>query len=179
MWSVLKFVLSEESSLEIFISSHGIVAHRLELEIQLKGEGSSATTEIIHEGRQNQIFDSRTLQHHIAGHTESHLKIKNALDDRAQSIFGGKIIIAESAVGAKASQKNQNLMLSEKTLAHSLPELEIRSKDIECSHGATVMPLDAEILFYMNSRGMDTVTAKQILKKSFLGWDESGFCSLG
>ena len=178
MWSVLKFVLLEQSSLEIFISSRGVVTHRLELEIQLQGEGSSATAEIIHEGHQNQIFDSRTLQHHIAGHTESHLKIKNALDDRAQSIFGGKIIIAESAVGAKASQKNQNLMLSKKTLAHSLPELEIYSKDVECSHGAMVMPLDAEILFYMNSRGMDTVTAKQVLKKSFLGWDESGFCSL-
>jgi hypothetical protein len=169
MWSVLKFVLSEQASLEIFISSREVVAHRLELEIQLQGEGSSAIAEITHEGRRNQTFDSRTLQHHIACHTESHLKVKNALDDRAQSVFGGKIIIAESAAGAKASQKNQNLMLSPKTLAHSLPKLEIRSKDVECSHGAIVMPLDAGILFYMNSRGIDTITAKQILKKSFLG----------
>jgi hypothetical protein len=170
MWSVLKFVLLEKASLEIFISSREVVAHRLELEIQLCGEGSSAIAEIIHEGRHSQIFDARTLQHHMACHTESHLKVKNALDDRAQSIFGGKIIIAESAAGAKASQKNQNLMLSPKALAHSLPELEIRSKDVECSHGATVMPLDAGVLFYMNSRGLDTDTAKQILKEAFLGW---------
>jgi Fe-S cluster assembly scaffold protein SufB len=177
MWSVLKFVLSERTSLEIFISSREIVVHRLELEIQLRGEGSSAMAEIVHEGHQDQVFDARTLQHHIAGHTESHLKVKNALEDRSQSVFGGKIIMAESVMGAKASQKNQNLMLSEKALVHSLPELEIHSKDVECSHGATVMPLDAGILFYMNSRGMDTMTAKQILKEAFLGGNESEFCS--
>jgi Fe-S cluster assembly scaffold protein SufB len=172
LWSVLKFVLWERSSLEIILSSREVIAHRLELEIQLQGKGSSAMAEILHEGRQNQIFDARTLQRHIACRTESHLKVKNALDDRAQSIFGGKIIMAESAMGAKASQKNQNLMLSEKTLAHSLPELEIHSKEVECSHGATIKPLEAGVLFYMYSRGIEARATKQLLKESFLGWEK-------
>jgi Fe-S cluster assembly protein SufD len=145
------------------------MANRLELEIQLKGEMSSAMVEIKHLGDQDHLFDCRTKQYHVAPNTTSHLKVRTALDEQSRLVFGGKIVIAESAVGSKASQKNENLMLSGEALAHSLPELDIRSKEVECSHGATIAPLDEEILFYLASRGMNEILAKRLLKDAFLG----------
>ncbi|MDR0445177.1 MAG: SufD family Fe-S cluster assembly protein [Puniceicoccales bacterium] len=167
--SVLKFVLCEQSSLEVFIFSQGVMASRLELEVQLKGEMSSAAVEIRHLGDQDHRFDCRTKQCHTAPHTTSHLKIRTVLDGQSRLVFGGKVVIAESAVGSKASQKNENLMLSGGALAHSLPELDIRSKEVECSHGATVVPLDEEVLFYMASRGIERDWAKRLLREAFLG----------
>jgi len=171
--SVLEFILAEASSLELFIANGGVRACRLELAMRLSGEGSSATADLHYSGRHDHHFDCRTWQYHEARRTESRLRVKTALEDRARSIFGGKIAIAAAAAHSRAWQKNENLMLSREALAHSLPELDIRSKDVECSHGVTVVPLEAEVLFYLGSRGIGAAAARVLLRDAFLAWDEA------
>ena len=47
------------------------------------------------------------------------------------------------------------------------PELEIYADDVRCTHGATIGQLDADALFYLRSRGLDTETAKHLLVYAF------------
>ena len=58
------------------------------------------------------------------------------------------------ARGANAFQTNRNLKLSEEAWAESVPNLDIKTNDVRCSHASTVGPVDEEQRFYLESRGV-------------------------
>jgi Fe-S cluster assembly protein SufD len=45
--------------------------------------------------------------------------------------------------------------------------LEIEADDVRCTHGATVGPIDDEIMFYLTSRGLDIETASRMIVEGF------------
>ena len=60
------------------------------------------------------------------------------------------------------------IMLSDKAVSNSKPELEIYADDVICGHGATVGELDEDQIFYLSSRGISKQKAKVILIDAFL-----------
>ena len=50
----------------------------------------------------------------------------------------------------------------------SQPKLEIFTDDVQCTHGAAVGRLDPTALFYLNSRGLDTLAAQELLIHGFV-----------
>jgi Fe-S cluster assembly protein SufD len=95
---------------------------------------------------------------------------KGALRDVAKSVYVGVVRVESEARGSSSNQANRNLLLSEKAKATSEPILEILNNDIlRCSHGATVGPVDAEHLFYLESRGIPKPVAERMLVQGFLG----------
>lgn len=132
--------------------------------------GAEARSEMlsISVGHGTQNFDQRTLQYHEGPHTWSDLLYKNALSHRSRSVFKGLIQVAPTARFTDAYQTNRNLLLDPEAEADSMPGLEICNDDVKCSHGATTGPVDAEELFYLLSRGIHPVTAKQLIVDGFL-----------
>ena len=59
-------------------------------------------------------------------------------------------------------------MLSSTATVHSNPQLEIYNNDVKCSHGSTTGQLDSEMLFYLQSRGINLERAKMMLLSGFL-----------
>lgn len=115
----------------------------------------------------DQEFDQRTLQTHAAPHTSSNLLYKNALLDAAKTIFSGLIVVDPDAQKTDAYQSNRNLMLSDDAEAHSLPGLEIQANDVRCTHGATTARIDADQLYYLQSRGIPAKQAHELLVFGF------------
>jgi Fe-S cluster assembly protein SufD len=66
-----------------------------------------------------------------------------------------------------ARQSSRNLLLSSTAEIDTKPELEIYANDVKCSHGSTVGELDAEQLFYLRARGLDTPAARRLLTTAF------------
>jgi Fe-S cluster assembly protein SufD len=48
-----------------------------------------------------------------------------------------------------------------------MPALEILADDVKAGHSATIGKIDGESLFYLSSRGLDDVTAGQLLIEAF------------
>jgi Fe-S cluster assembly protein SufD len=115
-----------------------------------------------------QEFDARTLQDHVSPHTTSDLLYKNALSDRARNIFGGLIRVEPHAHFTDAYQKVRNLLLSDDSEANSMPGLEILADNVRCTHGATSGQIDEDELFYLRSRGIPPLAAKQLIVAGFL-----------
>ena len=67
-----------------------------------------------------------------------------------------------------AMQTNKNLLLSKEALVHTKPQLEIFANDVKCKHGATIGQLDADVLFYLRSRGIGLVDARRLLIHAFV-----------
>lgn len=73
--------------------------------------------------------------------------------------------------GAKRSvchQKSHCLTLDSPKKARVLPVLNIDENDVEASHSLSSGTLDEEVLFYMNSRGLDKKAALGLILRSYL-----------
>ena len=77
-----------------------------------------------------QHFDVSTAQEHTSPHTTSDLLYRTVLKDRAQTAWGGNIYVYPSANHTDAYQKNDNLLLSERAHADTLPGLEIEAHEV-------------------------------------------------
>jgi Fe-S cluster assembly protein SufD len=117
--------------------------------------------------RDDQEFDQRTLQIHQAPNTRSDLLYKNALLQKARTIFSGLIVVDPDAQKTDAYQSNRNLMLSDEAEANSLPGLEIQANDVRCTHGATTSRIDPEQEFYLQTRGIPKRAADELLTFGF------------
>ncbi|MBM3853047.1 MAG: Fe-S cluster assembly protein SufD [Verrucomicrobia bacterium] len=134
---------------------------------QLQAPGAFSEMLALTVAHDDQEFDQRTLQIHQAPNTKSDLLYKNALLDRARTIFSGLIIVDPDAQKTDAYQSNRNLMLSEGAEANSLPGLEIQANDVRCTHGATSSRIDPEQEFYLQSRGIAKAAADELLTFGF------------
>jgi Fe-S cluster assembly protein SufD len=92
---------------------------------------------------------------------------KAIADGRARSVFNGAVAVPRLAQRTNANQMSRNLLLSDQARIDTKPELEIVADDVRCTHGATVSRLQADQLFYLQSRGIDAATASRLLKRGF------------
>ena len=114
-----------------------------------------------------QLLDVSTAQEHISPHTSSDLLYRAVLKDRSQTAWGGNIYVYPSANHTDAYQKNDNLLLSERAHADTLPGLEIQAHEVRCTHGATAGKIDAEQVFYLMSRGVPYAQAEKLIVDGF------------
>jgi len=141
---------------------------RFESLSRLIGEGARSDLLAVAVAKHQQEFDARTLQDHISPRTASDLLYKNALDDRARTIFGGLIRVERHAHFTDAYQKVRNLLLSDDAEANSMPGLEILADNVRCTHGATSGQVDEDELFYLRTRGIPIKVAQRLIVTGFL-----------
>ncbi len=140
---------------------------RTRADFRLIGRGASGDLLSAYFGDGSQMLDFRTFQEHAAPDTTSKLLFKGAVTGEAQSVYTGLIRVAESAPGTNAYQTNRNLKLSDGAWAYSVPNLEIEQNQVACSHASTVGEIDEDQRFYLESRGVPTTIAEQLLVSGF------------
>lgn len=116
-----------------------------------------------------QHVDNHTFIDHALPHCTSNELYKNIISDRGTGVFNGKVIVRQDAQKTNAFQQNSNLLLSDKAVMDSKPQLEIFADDVKCSHGATIGQLDETAVFYLRSRGLSEHAARRLLQVAFLG----------
>jgi len=141
---------------------------RLESVSRMIDRGARSDMLAITVARGDQEFDQRTLQDHLKADTTSDLLYKNVLNDNARTVFSGLIKVEPGAHRTDAYQKVRNLLLSDDAEANSMPGLEILADDVRCTHGATSGQIEPEEFFYLKSRGIDDLAAKQLISRGFL-----------
>jgi len=140
---------------------------RLDLGVSLEGDGSSSEVVGLFFGEGAQTLDYRMVINHSGRNTSSDVFLKGALEDDSQSIFTGLLRIEKDAQKTSTFETNRNLVLSENAKAHSVPNLEILCDDVVCGHGSSVGPLEADHLYYLQSRGLGRARAERLLIRGF------------
>jgi len=111
--------------------------------------------------------DNNLLVEHVAPNCTSREFYKAILEDRSKSVFTGRIHVVEGAQKTDAVQTSQAMIQSDEAEAISKPQLEIYADDVKCTHGATIGQIDELALYYLQSRGIDTATAREMLIYAF------------
>lgn len=140
---------------------------RLDVAVDLEGDGCSSEIVGLYFGEDEQTLDYRMVINHSGKNTTSDVFLKGAVEDDSQSVFTGLLRIEKDATRTSTFETNRNLVLSENAKAHSVPNLEILCHDVICGHGSSVGPLEEDHLYYLRSRGLPRERAERLLIKGF------------
>ncbi len=162
-----KMVLGRDSTGRLGEVGLGAKLGRLDLNVDLIGNGSSSELVGLYFGDDRQVFDYRVVINHHGKNTRSDVFLKGAVEDEAESVFSGLLKIWPDATRTSTFETNRNLVLSDGAKAHSVPNLEILCDDVVCGHGSTVGPLEEEHMYYLMSRGLSRERAQRVLIRGF------------
>ncbi|MDC0074365.1 Fe-S cluster assembly protein SufD [Alphaproteobacteria bacterium] len=153
---------------ESFILSTGSRLSRNTVISNLNGVNASSLVNSIYLIKENQHSDLTTSIKHNAPYSKSSQNIFGVVEESSNGVFQGKINVKKNAQKVDASQLSRGLLLSDSSQINYKPELEIYADDVKCSHGSTIGELDEDQLFYLRSRGVDKMVARQILIAGFI-----------
>lgn len=161
--------IGAKAKLNTFNLTNGGNVSRYQGFITFAGEGSELTTNGVNLLGARRHGDTTLVVDHAVPHCASREVFRAVLDDRAHSVFQGRIIVRPDAQKTDGKMMTRALLLSDEAEASNKPELEIFADDVTCGHGATTGALDESLLFYLRARGLPEKEAQALLIAAFVG----------
>ena len=140
---------------------------RVDHTVEQLGTGTSVRFDALSLVGDEQLSDLHTCLWHHHPHGEAAQRHKAIVGGTGRAVFNGRVRVEREAQQTQASQVSRSLLLSPRARVSAQPQLEIFADDVRCTHGATVGQLEDEELFYLQSRGLDLVTARKLLIGAF------------
>jgi Fe-S cluster assembly protein SufD len=163
------FSIGAKSRLNTLNMTSGGGVSRYQGYLTFAGEGSEATANGVSLLKGRQHADNTLFLDHAVPNCFSREIFRSVLDDRAHSVFQGRIMVRPHAQKTDAKMMTRALLLSDEAEADNKPELEIFADDVACGHGATTGALDESLLFYLRARGLSEKQAQAMLIQAFVG----------
>lgn len=145
----------------------GAKISRVNLDVRLQGPFASADLRGLSLACGRELSDLHSKVTHESRDCASEQEHRNAISDAARVVFRGQIKVPRGADNSTANQLCRSLLLSDRARVDVSPQLEIMTDEVVCTHGATVADLDDEMVFYLQSRGLDRLSARSLLLE---GW---------
>jgi Fe-S cluster assembly protein SufD len=170
----VQLALGEGASARIFVLNTAPTYGRIELEVSI-ATGADFEFYGANIGAGLSTIEIVTVVKHLGTGGRSRQVIRSVLNGKAVGSYLGKIEVARGAQQTDAEQSVKAMLLDRGATANAKPELEIFADDVKCAHGATVGELDADQLFYAESRGLDPASARALLLEGFVMglWDNA------
>ncbi|MCK1395918.1 Fe-S cluster assembly protein SufD [Bradyrhizobium sp. 1] len=153
----------------VFNMTTGAAVSRLQGFFTLAGEGSELSVNGVNLLQKTEHGDTTLVVDHAVPNCVSREVFRAVIDDRAHSVFQGRIIVRPDAQKTDGKMMIRALLLSDEAEADNKPELEIFADDVSCGHGATAGALDDSLLFYLKARGLPEKQAQALLIQAFVG----------
>lgn len=147
--------------------SVGSKLSRHNLDVLQAGEQTETTLNGLTMIAGEQLADTHSVMAYTKPYGSSNQLHKCIVSDKARAVFNGKVFVPQAAQLTDARQLNRNLLLSPKARVDTKPQLEITADNVKCSHGATVSQLEADEVFYLQSRGLNETDARNLLIDAF------------
>lgn len=163
------FSIGAKSRLNTLNMTSGGGVSRYQGYLTFAGEDSEATANGVSLLKGRQHADNTLFLDHAVPNCFSREIFRSVLDDRAHSVFQGRIMVRPHAQKTDAKMMTRALLLSDEAEADNKPELEIFADDVACGHGATTGALDESLLFYLRARGLSEKQAQAMLIQAFVG----------
>ncbi|AZQ76439.1 Fe-S cluster assembly protein SufD [Flaviflexus ciconiae] len=113
--------------------------------------------------------EHRLFVKHGVPDCRSNATYKGALQGNdAHAVWIGDVLIEVEATGTDTYELNRNLVLTEGAKADSVPNLEIKTGEIEgAGHASATGRFDDEQLFYLQARGIPEDVARRLVVRGF------------
>ena len=160
--------VGENASLTATVLGLGGAGTRIDAAATLTGEGAYAEVGGALLARGEQKHDAAVVIRHAAPLGTSRQLWRAVANDKATASMAARAEVARDAQKTDGEQSLRGLLLQRAATINLKPELEIFADDVKCAHGATVGELDANALFYLESRGLPPALAEALLTRAFV-----------
>lgn len=167
-----KAVVGRDSNLQWTVGALGSRLAKVNQHVSLRDKRANCQVNGVMFTENKQHLSYHTLQHHEAADCTSDFLYKGALQDTSRTVWRGMIKVDEAAQQTDGYQRNDNLLLSGRARADSIPGLEIEADDVRCTHGSTSGRVDEELIFYAQCRGF---TRKEAIRMIVTGFFQQVF----
>ena len=113
-------------------------------------------------------YDGQISIVHHAPQTSSNCRVHSVIEDKGFLCLTYDGTVEQDAADAALEQKNLNYILTPNGRVCARPLMHIANKNVRASHGTATQPLPREVLFYLQARGLEPETAKQLFLDGFL-----------
>ena len=114
----------------------------------------------------NQYLDMNQVVVHKGKKTVCDMKTHGTAKDQAVKTYRGTIDMVKGCAGSVGNEIETTLLLSPKAVVKAAPIILCGEEDIAAEHGSTIGKLSNDMLFYMNTRGIDQKTAEELLTRA-------------
>lgn len=167
-----KATVGRDANLQWTVGALGSRLSKVNQTVGLIGKGANVQVNGVMFTENKQHLSYHTLQHHEQPSCVSDFLYKAALQDQSRTVWRGMIKVDPIAQQTDGFQRNDNLLLSMKARADSIPGLEIEADDVRCTHGSTSGKVDEELIFYAQCRGY---TRKEAIRTIVTGFFQQVF----
>jgi Fe-S cluster assembly protein SufD len=168
MWQWATLVGRDARFLGLSITLGGAFV-RLAPSVRYAGPGGSAQMLGAFLATDEQFQEFRLFVDHNEPHCTSNVVFKGALSgENTHTVWIGDVLVRREAVGIETYEMNRNLLLNDGPRADSVPNLELETGDVVgAGHASATGRFDDEQLFYLQSRGIPEVLARQLVVRGF------------
>ena len=167
-FETLQLRLDAGAELHLVQLTTGGAATRSTALVELAGADATLRWHAAMLGAGQQAHDAYVRVTHDAPGARTEQAYRGIAADRSRLAFNGHMRVTSRARGANSDQTLRSLLAGPAAEANARPQLEIDTDDVRASHGATVGKLDADMLFYLLSRGIAPDAAESLLKWAFV-----------
>lgn len=157
-----KYVVDQLGVKKIVIKKAG------EYLIELTVPGAEVQVSGVFTTSDSEISETKVIIHHKAPNTLANTTLKGAARDKSKISFTGRIIIDPKCGNTNSFLTERILLLSDDAKAEAIPDLEILTDDVKCSHAASISRIPELQLFYLMSRGISRSEAEELIVEGFL-----------
>ncbi|MCR4904376.1 MAG: SufD family Fe-S cluster assembly protein [Butyrivibrio sp.] len=161
-------VADDDAEVEIVQIELGALKNWNGVHITLFGKNSNFLDNTGYLCRGEQQYDMNYIAEHRGKKTNSEMYFRGVLEDNSQKAFRDTLDFKSGCAGAKGNEQEDTLLLSPEVINRSMPMILCQEEDVDGTHGATIGQLSEDILFYMNSRGIDEEAAKRLMVRARL-----------
>lgn len=142
---------------------------RLLPSVSYLGTGGKAQLLGVFLADEGQFMEHRLFVDHDQPHCSSNVVYKGALSgEKSHTVWVGDVLVRREAIGIDTYEINRNLLLSDGARADSVPNLELETGDVaSAGHASATGRFDDDQLFYLQARGIDEETARQLVVRGF------------
>jgi len=123
---------------------------------------------ITYQGHDQSILDKKIEIIHQQPHLHSDILVKVVLFAAAKINLQVIVRVAQGAKETNTFLKIQVLLIGKQAEAKIIPALEIMENSVKAGHAAIISRINAEQLFYLQSRGLTLQAAEKQIIKGFL-----------
>ncbi|WP_220751858.1 SufB/SufD family protein [Apilactobacillus xinyiensis] len=165
---VLNAYLARNATLHTFVGLFNAHNTLYDSSFSLDGEQSEGYLNVVSLGMntQQQNVNAEIINH--GRNTHGEIQARGIVAERAKTNFHTNGVITKNGYGAYSDQASRLLTLDSTSQGQVDPILLIDNYDVVAGHAASVGKVNADQLYYLNSRGIPLRQAKLLLTRGFL-----------
>jgi len=134
----------------------------------LVGKGARAEHLTISLAGEGQVKDTGAKVLHMAPNTSSRVVSKSICRGGGLVRYRGLLHVGKGCTGVKANVRCDSIIADRKSVAETVPVIDVRSSDATIQHETAVGRISDDQLFYLMSRGIDENEAVSLIVRGFI-----------